>query len=143
MDLDNMTQNNNSVVNLPNNIKQNNKVAEDLSLYELNKYTEQINKLILKKKKFLINKQKQLALTLPQNKYLEQVKNDYEKYHNYISHQKKEQIRTMNILKDYINDIIVTGNLTENGLKNAKKEQDEILLSIDKIKEDLDELINI
>ena len=58
----------------------------------------QIQNLIDVKKRFLIEKQKKLRFITKQNCFLEEVKNDYNKYYGYISKQKEEQILLGTIL---------------------------------------------
>ena len=65
------------------------------------------------------------------------------KYNQYIVKEKERQLRAMHILKQYINDIIVTGKLTDEDLEKTKKEEINILREIHSIKQNLDELVKI
>jgi hypothetical protein len=49
----------------------------------------------------------------------------------------------MNYLKQYIDEIIVNGKLTDVDLENAKMEQDELIQEMDNIKGKLDEIIEL
>ena len=105
------------------------------------KYLLQIEGQIAEKRKWLLNKRKILKKTVKENRFLEGVKDDYEKYHQFIVNQKESQIKAMSLLNNYIGDIIVSGKLTEKDIKASKSEQQEILSQIDKIKNDLDEIM--
>jgi hypothetical protein len=112
-----------------------------LSLGNRDQYLIQIESQIAEKRKWLLNKRKTLKKTVKENQFLEGVKGDYEKYHNFIVNQKQSQIKAMGLLNQYIGDIIVSGKLTEKDIKDTKEEQREILGQIDKIKKDLDEIM--
>ena len=49
----------------------------------------------------------------------------------------------MNYLKQYIDEIMVNGKLTDVDLENAKMEQDELIQEMDNIKGKLDEIIEL
>lgn len=104
--------------------------------------TEQIQKQIEIKRKFLMDQQKEIAEFSKQNHFLEDVKKDYVKYHNYITDQKREQIDAMQLLSKYINDLTVSGELSKQNMVDAKQEQQKILGEIDAIKQNLDSIVN-
>ena len=102
----------------------------------------QIQELIDAKRNMLINKQKKLCVISKQNKFLDVVKNDYKKFYEYISQQKKDQIRALEILDEYIKDLTLSGQLTKYNIEDAKEEQSKILKEVYLIKQSLDSLIN-
>jgi hypothetical protein len=114
-----------------------------LTLAERDLYLVHIDTLMDEKRKMLLEKQKTLQQTAKENEYLEMVRNDYRKYYNHIVKQKEDQINAMNYLKQYIDEIIVDGNLTDVDLENAKMEQDELIQEMDNIKGKLDEIIEL
>jgi hypothetical protein len=91
----------------------------------------------------LLEKQKTLQQTAKENEYLEMVRNDYRKYYNHIVKQKEDQINAMNYLKQYINEIMVNGKLTDTDLENAKMEQDELIQEMANIKSKMDEITQV
>ena len=91
----------------------------------------------------LLEKQKTLQQTAKENEYLEMVRNDYRKYYNHIVKQKEDQINAMNYLKQYIDEIMVDGKLTDTDLENAKMEQDELIQEMGNIKSKLDEITEL
>lgn len=102
----------------------------------------QIQYLIDSKRNFLIRKQKELKKILKHNEFLNSVKEDYDKYNSYIIQQKNDQIRSLELLNQYIDDLSVSGSLSKNNLKDAKHEQKRILKEIGSIRKGLDEIIN-
>jgi len=114
----------------------------DLDLATRDLYLQKIQDQILAKRQLLLNKQKMLQKTSKQNTFLHDVQKDYSKYYNFIIQQKENQIRSMNIIKQYLNDIVVSGKLTKKDIDEAKHEQENILGEIDHIKGSLDEIIN-
>ena len=113
-----------------------------LSLGERDNYSSQIEQQIQAKREMLLDKQKTLKRRIQENQYLEGVYNDYDKYYNYIRKQKEGQIKQMELLNQYLDDIIVNGKLTDEDIAQNKKEQDEILNSIAGIKTELDKIIS-
>jgi hypothetical protein len=114
-----------------------------LTLAERDLYLVHIDTLMDEKRKMLLEKQKTLHQTAKENEYLEMVRNDYRKYYNHIVKQKEDQINAMNYLKQYIDEIIVNGKLTDVDLENAKLEQDELIQEMGNIKGKLDEIIEL
>lgn len=101
----------------------------------------QLQELIDAKREMLINKQKKLRFISKQNRFLDAVKNDYEKFYTYITEQKKDQIKALQILDEYIKDLTLSGKLTKHNIEDAKEEQSKILKEVNSIKESLDSII--
>ena len=101
-----------------------------------------IQDLIEAKRNLLFEKQKKLRFISKQNRFLEEVYNDYSKYHNYIIKQKNDQIQALGMIESYINDLTKSGNLTKHNIKDSKEEQRKILNEIKLIKEGLDSIMN-
>jgi hypothetical protein len=91
----------------------------------------------------LMKKQKKLEKLSRQNHFLETIKDDYENYHNYIVEQKEGQIRAMNSIKQYVEDLIVSGKLTDQDIRQAKDDQREITSEVKKIREKINEIIGV
>ena len=114
-----------------------------LTLAERDLYLVHIDTLMDEKRKMLLEKQKTLQHTAKENEYLEMVRNDYRKYYNHIVKQKEDQINAMNYLKQYIDEIMVNGKLTDTDLENAKMEQDELIQEMADIKSKMDEITQV
>jgi len=94
------------------------------------------------KRNMLIQKQKKLKQLIKQNNFLKDVRDDYISYNNYIVKQKEEQIVALQLLEKYIHDLTISGNLSENNLKDALYEQNKIKKELKSIKLSLDHLVN-
>ena len=100
-----------------------------------------IQEVIDAKKNLLINKQKKLKFITKQNKFLDAVKSDYQKYYGYIVQQKRDQIVALEVLEQYIKDLTLSGKLTKHNIEDAKEEQLKILREVNSIKGSLDSII--
>jgi hypothetical protein len=89
----------------------------------------------------LLDKQKKIKIISKQNEYFDGIKNDYLTYYNYIVQQKQEQIGALNLLDNYIKDLSLTGELTDQNIQDSKFEQKRILSEINSIKKGLDNII--
>ena len=118
-----------------------NSSIDDYDLGQRDNYLSQIEQQIKNKRTFLLSKRDKLKHLSRENEFLVNVRNDYQNYHDIILKQKKDQVASMELLNQYINDIMVSGKLTEQDIKNQKQERDMILREMDKIKKDLDGLI--
>jgi ribosome biogenesis GTPase A len=112
-----------------------------LPLAERDLHLLQIEKEIRNKKKLLVKKKKDLDKKHKLNHYLSGVKEDYSKYYDYILNEKQQQRDALMLLKEYINDLIKTEHLVDDQLRTAKHDQKDIIQEIDKVKAELDELI--
>ena len=112
-----------------------------MNVAERDNYLNQIEQQIKMKRQLLLEKRKYLEENVKENNFLENVRNDYKKYHDFILKQKQDQIKSMQFLNQYIDDLMVSGKLTEHDIVNSKKEKQEIMSELDKIKKDLDGLM--
>jgi hypothetical protein len=101
----------------------------------------QLQKLIDLKRKMLLDKQIKYKKISKQNHFLEEIKNDYSNYSNYIMKQKQEQIQALEILHNYVKDLTISGNLSKQNIKDAKYEQKKIIKELKSIKNNLDGVI--
>lgn len=98
---------------------------------------EEINE----RRKMLLDKYGQLKNTVKDNEFLEGIVEDYEAYYTYIVKQKQDQINSLNKIYDYFNTLTKNMHLTERALKDAKGEQSRILDELNRIKAELDEVV--
>jgi DNA repair exonuclease SbcCD ATPase subunit len=101
----------------------------------------QIENLIDAKRKMLIDKQKKFKNLTKENEFLNEVKQDYNKYYGYIVKQKEDQMSALTMLNGYIKDLTISGTLSKNNIEDAKNEQQKILTEINSIKKGIDEII--
>ena len=116
--------------------------TNQLPLIERDSRILHIEELIEAKRKMLSQKQKQLKKIIKQNNFLDFVKSDYDKYFNYINQQKKDQITALELLNNYINDLTISGKLTQNNIEDAKNEQTRILSEVKTIQNSLESIID-
>lgn len=112
-----------------------------LPLAERDLYLLQIEKEIKHKKGMLIKKKKELNKKHKLNHYLSDVKEDYNKYYDYIVGEKQQQYNALLLLKEYMSDLMKTEQLVDEQLRTAKHDQKDIIKEIEKVKVELDELI--
>jgi len=116
-------------------------IEVELTLPEQDVYLVEIEKQIAQKRNFLLQRRQQLEVSAKENTFLNNVKEDYQKYHQFIVKQKQDQVQAMQLLDQYLNDLMVSGKMTQHDILQSKKDQQEILSEIDKIKKDLDGII--
>jgi len=102
----------------------------------------QLQLVIEAKRNMLLKKQKKIQRISKENTFLQQVKDDYLKYNNYIIKQKEEQVKALDLLNNYIKDLTNSGELSENNIKDAKHEQNKIKKELKTIQLGLDKLMN-
>ena len=112
----------------------------NMTLAQRDLYLVRIEEELNKKKEFLLNKYNYLGEMEEDNEYLKVIRNDYHHYYDYIQKEKQDQVEAMNLLRDYIDELIVDGKMTDKDLESAEKEQEKILTEIDIIKTDLDKI---
>ena len=113
-----------------------------MSLKERDEQFIKMQELIKLKQTLLCNKQDKFNKISKQNHFLEFVKEDYSRYFNYINQQKIDQIKALELLNAYINDLTYSGKLTKNNIEDAKKEQIKILKEVNHIKTSINNIIN-
>ena len=77
------------------------------------------------------------------NEFINEVLKDYKKYYDFIVHQKENEKHNIEKLLIYLDNLIIEGELSENMLKRAKFQQENIINELGKVKKDLDEIISI
>ena len=119
-----------------------NMIVVQMSLADRDKHIMRIEEQIEAKRNLLLEKQKKMNVLAKQNSFLVGVRDDYNKYYQYIITQKQDQMRAMETLHQYLADLANSTDMTVNNIKDAKIEQDKILRVMRKIKGELDELVN-
>ena len=112
-----------------------------LQLAERDLRLQHIEREIRNKKHLLVKKKKELDKKHKLNAYLGSVKDDYNRYYDYIVGEKQQQFNALLLLKEYMGDLLKTEELVDEQSITAKHDQREIVKEIDKIKTELDELI--
>jgi hypothetical protein len=108
---------------------------------DLNEMIKNIDNQIEQKKQILFSKRKFLDQTMKQNEYLKLVRTDYQKYHNELLKSKQMQMDSMNMIKKHLDALMVEGGLTDEDMKKAENDQKDILSELEKIRGELNGLI--
>lgn len=101
-----------------------------------------LENLIESKRKMLLEKQKKLRFVYKQNQFLGVVREDYDKYYSYIVKQKQDQMKALQLLNTYVDDLTRSGNLTKHNVADAKHEQRKIISEMKSIQMNLDEIVS-
>jgi len=101
-----------------------------------------VQELIDKKRKYLLEKQMYIQHLEKQNKFLREIRNDYNTYNQYIVKQRQDQILALHILNEYVQDLAISGKLTKTDLEEAKQEQTNVLTEINKLKDNLGTIVH-
>ena len=115
--------------------------VENMSLGEKDALLRNVEAQIEARRAMLLKKRRHLESASKENEFLNVVRDDYQKYYDYIIGQKQDQMKAMGLLKKYVDDLIVTGKMTDTDLQNAKQDQQELMGEVGKIKKGLDEII--
>jgi phosphoketolase len=114
---------------------------DPMSLAERDLALIKIESQIESKRKLLLEKRKKLEETAKTNEFLKMVLGDYATYYDKIEDEKEKQINTMNMLNNYVKDIMKSGKLTDADIVRAKEDQRMLLQEIVSIRKELDEVI--
>jgi hypothetical protein len=115
--------------------------VHQMPLAKRDEILERMERQIEEKRRLLINKNKQLDKLTQENEFLGQVKRDYETYNSYIVEQKQKQMLAFYMLNQYLDDIIISGKLTDKDIEKTRRDQKMILREIDVVKQNLDEIV--
>lgn len=102
----------------------------------------QLEQEIINRKRLIIRKSKELKKKTKVNDFLTGVKNDYDKYYEYIMNEKEQQIVAMDLLNKYLDDLKNTEHLADTELNNIAQDQKHILTEMRRVKTELDEIVN-
>ena len=95
-----------------------------------------------KEKNMLFTRSNMLSETRAENSLISEVISDYEDYYKYIKKQKNEQLEALETISNYIDVIATTSNLTKDLLLATQQEQKELLGKMDKLRNEIDQLID-
>ena len=114
---------------------------EPMPLGERDQKLMQIEAQIEAKRNWLLERRKVLKKNIKDNRFLQGVKEDYEKFYNYTVKQKENQLKAFGMLNQYVSDIIISGKLTDLDIQRSKAEQEQIIGEMEKIKSNLDKIM--
>lgn len=94
------------------------------------------------KRFMLLQKRAALKNSMKQNRFLADVKRDYDNYHEFLVNQKREQIDALEYINKYVADIVTEGGVNDEKIKETRIQQEWILSELQKIKKELDDIVN-
>jgi len=93
------------------------------------------------KRFMLLQKRAALKNSMKQNRFLTDVKRDYDNYHEFLVNQKNEQIGALEYINKYVEDIVTEGGVNDEKIKETRVQQEWILSELQKIKKELDDIV--
>ena len=93
------------------------------------------------KRFMLLQRRRAIEVAGKQNRFLAEVKKDYDRYYNALVKQKNDQVVAIEYLTKYIDNIIEEEGLSAEKISEAKREHKEMLSEIRSVKESLDEIV--
>ncbi len=94
------------------------------------------------KRQMLLEHQKKINEFSKTNHFLEDVKQDYDRYEKIISQQKNEQVEALDMLSKYVDDLVKSGVLSKHNMDDAINERVRIQREIESIKSKIDGIID-
>lgn len=77
------------------------------------------------------------------NEYLDNVKEDYQKYFKYMKSEKDSQRQQLEMILDYLDRLVLEEKLSSEALKHAKSEQLRAMSEINNIKGEIDQIMSL
>ena len=90
----------------------------------------------------MLMEQREIAKIKQQNEFLRGVHEDYKRYHGHIAESKTKYMRELENISEYLKNQMEKSKLSETQMRQAKFEQEKILKDLDKVKMDIDNLVN-
>ena len=115
----------------------------EVDLAKRDKILGDMESLLYAKRFLLLQKRESLKNSMKQNRFLEEVKKDYDNYHEFLVTQKKEQIDALEYINKYVSDIQNEGNLNDEKINESRVQQEWILSELKNIKKDLNEIVGM
>ena len=122
--------------------QQNQSSKINFNLEEREKQFILLQEVLAAKRKMIFENQRELCRTKKTNKYLNDVKTEYEEYNYYIYKQKQDQMKALEMLKEYIEKLTISGELSKQNIEDSKYEQKKIMREIRSIKKTLNSIIH-
>ncbi len=114
-----------------------------MKLAERDKLLQQIQSEIKLQQMNLLRQTQELEENHKSNKFLEGVVEDYKSFRNHIIEEKRNQKIFLEGLITYLEKMQVQGKMTDRLMNQSKHEEKSILDKLDKVKKELNELINV
>ena len=119
------------------------KIPCDIDVFKYDFYLNTLKQEKKLRENLLLEKNKNIQDKLYNNDnniHLEELKNQYENYIKEIIREKNEQKKGLVNINSYIQEIIINSGLTNNDIEQSKKDTQEIINEILRIKEEINSL---
>jgi len=113
----------------------------ELDLAKRDKILGDMESQLYAKRFMLLQKRAALKNSMKQNRFLTDVKRDYDNYHEFLVNQKNEQIGALEYINKYVEDIVTEGGVNDEKIKETRVQQEWILSELQKIKKELDDIV--
>lgn len=117
-----------------------NKDFSKLSLGERDLYLKKLEGEIKNKKALILEEKNNIENVKKGNKLLEGVHKNYKVYYDGIVKEKQQQYDAMMLLNQYLDELIKKEHISGKQIKNARKDQKDIIGEMEKITIDLKDL---
>ena len=135
--LDEQDENNKNIKFIPAE----NMLTMKRGIAERDNQIEDLQTRIHAKRFMLLQRRKAIEVASKQNRFLAEVKKDYDKFYKKLVKQKNDQMVAIDYLTKYIDNIIEEEGLSAQKINEAKQEHKEMLSTVRSIKESLDEIL--
>jgi hypothetical protein len=98
---------------------------------------QNMQNIILEKKRFLNDKYRELHKVKKENPLIEIIMDDYDNYYTALNSQKEDQYSKLQLLTEYLDGMALGENTSESMLTQIKQDQQHILKEMEKIKTSL------
>jgi len=112
-----------------------------LSLGERDLYIKKLEEEIKNKKALLLKEASDIGNVNKSSKLLEGVKEKYKAYYDGVVKEKQQQQDAMMLLNQYLEELIKKEHISEKQVKNARKDQQDIIGEMEKITMDLKDIM--
>lgn len=112
-----------------------------LTLIEQDKKYKQLTDEINAKRMFIINKKRELDKQKQENKYMNNVRNNYIQIYEHIVNEKMQEIKYMNILKKHLEDLTDTEQMVSDEIEQSNFEHSLIIKELKKLETELKQIL--
>jgi hypothetical protein len=92
------------------------------------------------KRTLLLDKRNELRKNQKDNIFLMDIVGDYERYHKTIKNERQMQYDALKTISDYVSTIATDTDVTDNLIKESRKQQKMILIELNRLREELDKM---
>tara|TARA_R110002074_G_scaffold244796_2_gene416651 strand:- start:40 stop:387 length:348 start_codon:yes stop_codon:yes gene_type:complete len=111
-----------------------------MDINERNSMITKMSEQIKERQKYLQERFKELKKNKSDNSYLNEVKDDYQNYFNYINNIKQDQLTAFEKISTYLDKVGCELKTTDTLLEETKYDQKQVLSEISNLREELNKI---